>query len=153
MSNATEAPSAVSEPRRLGRFADFFIRLLKEKALGTFGGMIVLLLILVAIFADALAPYPFDEMHLRDRMTGSSCPVSSGEGSLLARSEKGEMTQDKNKENTNRLIYDFVEGNAPRLQLPEVRLCFVTTCDRPQICRILSRWPLRSRYVEATSVS
>ena len=34
--------------------------------------MIVLLLILVAIFADALAPYPFDEMHLRDRMTGSS---------------------------------------------------------------------------------
>ena len=31
-----------------------------------------MLLIVVAIFADALAPYPFDEMHLRDRMTGSS---------------------------------------------------------------------------------
>ena len=27
---------------------------------------------MVALFADALAPYPFDEMHLRDRMTGSS---------------------------------------------------------------------------------
>ncbi len=40
--------------------------------------MIVLLLILVALFADALAPYPFDEMHLRDRMTGSSAQYLLG---------------------------------------------------------------------------
>ena len=61
-----------NELRRRGRFAGFLIRLLKEQPLGTACGMIVLLLIFVAIFADALAPYPFDEMHLRDRMTGSS---------------------------------------------------------------------------------
>jgi peptide/nickel transport system permease protein len=61
-----------NEHRRRGRLADFLFRLLKEQPLGTACGMIVLLLILVAIFADALAPYPFDEMHLRDRMTGSS---------------------------------------------------------------------------------
>ena len=35
-------------------------------------GVIVLLLIFVAIFADALAPYPFYEMHLRDRFQGPS---------------------------------------------------------------------------------
>ncbi len=62
----------MNEPKRRGRLAAFLIRLLKEQPLGTACGMIVLLLILVAIFADALAPYPFKEMHLRDRMTGSS---------------------------------------------------------------------------------
>ncbi len=61
-----------NEPKRRGRLADFLFRLLKEQPLGTACGMIVLLLIVVALFADALAPYPFDEMHLRDRMTGSS---------------------------------------------------------------------------------
>ena len=34
--------------------------------------MIVLLLIVVALFADVLAPYPFSEMHLMDRLTGPS---------------------------------------------------------------------------------
>ncbi len=62
----------MNEPKRRGRLAAFLIRLLKEQPLGTACGMIVLLLILVALFADALAPYPFKEMHLRDRMTGSS---------------------------------------------------------------------------------
>ena len=62
----------MNEPKRRGRLAAFLIRLLKEQPLGTACGMIVLLLILVAIFADALAPYPYKEMHLRDRMTGSS---------------------------------------------------------------------------------
>ena len=62
----------MNEPKRRGRLAAFLIRLLKEQPLGTACGIIVLLLILVALFADALAPYPFKEMHLRDRMTGSS---------------------------------------------------------------------------------
>ena len=47
-----------SEPKRRGRFADFFIRLLKEKPLGMLGGVIILLLIGISLFADALAPYP-----------------------------------------------------------------------------------------------
>ena len=62
----------MNEPKRRGRLAAFLIRLLKEQPLGTACGMIVLLLILVALFADALAPYPYKEMHLRDRMSGSS---------------------------------------------------------------------------------
>ena len=67
-----------NEPKRRGRLAAFFIRLIEEQPLGTACGLIVLLLILVAIFADALAPYPFDEMHLRDRMTGSSAQYPLG---------------------------------------------------------------------------
>ncbi len=71
MNNTQETPSAVSEPKRRGRFVDFFSRLWKEKPLGTFCGMIVLLFILVALFADVLAPYGYMEIHMFD-MTGHS---------------------------------------------------------------------------------
>ncbi len=50
-------------PRRAG-LAYFLVRLWREKPLGTAGGVVVLGLILVAIFADVLAPYPFDEVNL-----------------------------------------------------------------------------------------
>ena len=72
MSNVTVIPSPVSEPKRRKGLADFFTRLWREKPLGTASGIIILLLILVAIFADALAPYPYDEINLVDRMQGSS---------------------------------------------------------------------------------
>ena len=67
-----ETPSAVSEPKRRNLLADFFIRLWREKPLGTFCGMIVLILIFVAIFADVLMPYPYDKIHLIDRLQGPS---------------------------------------------------------------------------------
>ena len=72
MSDATGMPSAVSEPKRRSRLADFFIRMVREKPLGTISGIIILILILVAILADVLAPYPYDEIHLVDRLQGSS---------------------------------------------------------------------------------
>ena len=78
MSDTTGIPSGVSEPKRRAGVADFFIRLVKEKPLGTACGMIVLLLILVTIFADVLAPYPYDEPHLIDRLTGSSAQYLLG---------------------------------------------------------------------------
>ena len=78
MSDATGIPSAVSEPKRRTRLADFFIRLVKEKPLGTASGIIILILIFVAIFADVLAPYPYDEMHLADIMKGPSAKYLLG---------------------------------------------------------------------------
>ena len=62
----------MSEPRRRSRLAHFFVRLLKEKPLGTICGIIILLLVLVSIFADALTPYPYDEIHIRERLRVSS---------------------------------------------------------------------------------
>ena len=47
MSDAIGIPSAVSEPKRRSRLADFFIRLVREKPLGTICGIIILILILV----------------------------------------------------------------------------------------------------------
>ena len=65
-----------------GRFADFFIRLWREKPLGMVCGIIILILILVAIFADVLAPYPIDERHLVDRLQGPSIQYLLGNDQL-----------------------------------------------------------------------
>ena len=51
---------------------DFLGRLWKRKPLGTACGIIILILILVSIFAEVLAPYAYDEPHLVDRLQGPS---------------------------------------------------------------------------------
>ena len=78
MSDAIGIPSAVSEPKRRSRLAEFFTRLVKDKPLGTVGGIIILIMIFVAIFADVLAPYPYRETHLVDRLTGPSAQYLLG---------------------------------------------------------------------------
>ncbi len=78
----SENPSPIREPKRRSRSADFFIRLLKEKPLGTVCGMIVLLLILVAIFADVLAPYGYMKVHPADMLQGSSARYLLGTDQL-----------------------------------------------------------------------
>ena len=78
MSNVTGIPSPVSEPKRRTGLADFFIRLVKEKPLGTACGIIILILIFVAIFADVLAPYPYIEIHLADRLQAPSAQYLLG---------------------------------------------------------------------------
>ena len=55
-----------------GQFADFFGRWWREKPLGIASGIVILILIVVAIFADVLAPYGSMELHLADRLQGSS---------------------------------------------------------------------------------
>jgi len=46
---------------RKHRFVEFWVRLVREKPLGTFGGLITLLLLLTALLCDFIAPYGFDE--------------------------------------------------------------------------------------------
>ena len=72
MSDATGMPSAETAPKRRSWLAAFLTRLVKEKPLGTASGIIILIWILIAIFADALTPYPPFEMNLADRLQGSS---------------------------------------------------------------------------------
>ena len=58
--------------KRRNATADFFIRLVKEKPLGTVGLVIVLVLLIAGIFSDWLAPYGFNEIILRHRLDGPS---------------------------------------------------------------------------------
>ena len=82
MSDAIGIPSAEIAPKRRSRLADSFIRLVREKPLGTASGIIILILILVSIFADALAPYPYWEVHPVDRLQGSSARYLLGTDGL-----------------------------------------------------------------------
>ncbi len=52
--------------------ANLLVRMVKEQPLGTLGGIVILLLVLVSIFANVLAPYSYSEVHLADRLTGPS---------------------------------------------------------------------------------
>ena len=78
MSDAIGIPSVEIAPKRRSRLADFSIRLVREKPLGTASGIIVLILIFVAIFADVLAPYGYMEIHLADRLQGASAQYLLG---------------------------------------------------------------------------
>ena len=82
MNDTTDIQSSIIAPKRLSRLADFFTRLVREKPLGTACGIIILILVLVAIFVDALAPYPYYEMHMADRLTGSSAQYLLGTDQL-----------------------------------------------------------------------
>ncbi len=71
----TGYPDATNIPRERARRSpavDFFIRLVREKPLGTVGGIIVLILLLTAVFADWIAPYPARELHMGDALLGPS---------------------------------------------------------------------------------
>jgi len=60
---ADSSSERVAERKRHSFFVNFFIRLLKEKPLGTFGLVITLLLLFTGIFADFIAPYGVNEMY------------------------------------------------------------------------------------------
>jgi len=78
MSDTTAIMPATKKPGGLGKLTDFFTRMVREKPLGTVCGIIVVLLVFVGIFADALAPFPYDETHLEDRMQGPSTQYLMG---------------------------------------------------------------------------
>ena len=78
MNDTTDIQFSIVAPKRRSWLADFFIRLVREKPLGTISGIIILILIFVAIFAAVLAPYPYKEMHLVDRLTGPSAQYLLG---------------------------------------------------------------------------
>ena len=61
----TTAPAA---PARRSPLSNFFYRLVREQPLGLIGGLIVLLLLLVGIFANQLAQYGENEIDLYARL-------------------------------------------------------------------------------------
>jgi len=82
MNQAIDIPVQVAETKRRGAFADFFIRLWREKPLGAFGLAIVLILLFAGIFADFLAPYDMAEIHLFDRLAPASSKYLLGTDQL-----------------------------------------------------------------------
>jgi peptide/nickel transport system permease protein len=59
-------------PKRRPWWWTFLVRLFREKPLGAIGGVIVLVIGLLAIFADFIAPYGFQEQNLHEARQGYS---------------------------------------------------------------------------------
>ncbi len=83
MSESTnKAPVTEGKTKHHFWLTDVFIRLVKEKPLGTFGLALVLLLLFTGTFADFLAPYPYQEQHLADRLQGPQAKYLLGTDQL-----------------------------------------------------------------------
>ena len=72
--------TAPRAPRAPGQsfLRDLLRRLIRERPVGAVSGVIVLLLCLVAIFADVLAPFHFMDMTMVDRLQGPSSTYPLG---------------------------------------------------------------------------
>ena len=75
-----QAPIAVRKTRR--PLTAFFLRLVREKPLGTFGAVSVLLLFIVGISADLIAPHGFNEIYVAPPLTAPSPEVLLGSDNL-----------------------------------------------------------------------
>ncbi len=79
---ADSSSGGVTERKRHSWLVNFFIRLVREKPLGTVGLVITLLLLFVGIFADFLAPYGMNEQFLTDRLAAPSARFWLGTDNL-----------------------------------------------------------------------
>ena len=79
---ADSSSGRVAERKRHSFLVEAGIRLVKEKPLGTAGGVVTLLLLLVAIFADFLAPYGMNELHPADSLAPPSAQFWFGTDNL-----------------------------------------------------------------------
>ena len=79
---ADSSSGRVAETKRHSFLVGFWIRLVKEKPLGIVGGIITLLLLLTGIFADFIAPYGVNEIHMGDFLAPPSARFWLGTDSL-----------------------------------------------------------------------
>jgi peptide/nickel transport system permease protein len=69
MNQTAEVATVTGENiRKSSALGTFLKRLVKEKPLGTVGGILVLILLLAGIFADVIAPYEYADVHPVDRL-------------------------------------------------------------------------------------
>jgi len=68
--------------KRRSALADFTMRLIREKPVGTFGAIITLLLLFAGIFADFIAPYGMNEVHPADSLAAPSAQYLLGTDNL-----------------------------------------------------------------------
>ena len=93
----SEPPTGVAAEaqatKRRAPVAAFFVRLLREQPLGAIGGLIVLALIFITIFAERLTPYEYDIGRVQDRLLAPSAehPLGTDHAGrdVLARIMKG----------------------------------------------------------------
>ncbi len=72
----------IEDGKKRSPVADILTRFVREKPLGTVGAVLVLLLLLTGIFAEFLAPYRMNEIHLLDSLRPPSANYILGTDNL-----------------------------------------------------------------------
>jgi len=81
--STTEATTeAIVEEKKRGALVNFFVRLVREKPMGTFGGVITLIFLVSAIFGDFLAPYGMNEIGVAPTLAPPSVDHLMGSDQL-----------------------------------------------------------------------
>jgi peptide/nickel transport system permease protein len=80
--SVAERSRRAAETKRHSWLVGFVIRLVREKPLGTVGGVITLLLLLTGVFADFLAPYGMNETHPVETLVAPSARFWLGTDNL-----------------------------------------------------------------------
>lgn len=79
---AEKLSEGITEKPRRSKLTELFIRMVKEKPLGTLGAVITLLLLLTGIFANYLAPYGMNAIHPTHALEGPSSQFLLGTDNL-----------------------------------------------------------------------
>lgn len=66
------APVVPKKPKDRNKFVDFFVRLFKERKLGAASFIVCIMLLLIAIFADFIAPFGPNDINPIDRLQAPS---------------------------------------------------------------------------------
>jgi len=74
--------TAAARRSRRSAAVGFLVRLAREKPLGLVGGIVVLILLLLGIFADVLAPYGYNDINLKQRFVAPSAEYPLGTDNL-----------------------------------------------------------------------
>ena len=82
MAAESAAPRSDAVLHKRSFVRDLLVRLFRERPLGAWSGVVVFALCVVALFADVLAPFPFSEIHLIDRLSGSTTTYLLGTDQL-----------------------------------------------------------------------
>ncbi len=79
---AESAPIKTAPRPRRGPFADFMVRLFREKPLGAAGAVICVVFLFCGLFADVLAPYGFNQISPLNRLKPPSLQFPFGTDNL-----------------------------------------------------------------------
>ncbi len=72
MASESTVLKEISRPVDLTRWAKGLLRFARQKPLGTFGAVVILIFLLAAAFADVVAPYRFDDFDIPGRFSAPS---------------------------------------------------------------------------------
>jgi peptide/nickel transport system permease protein len=101
MSIAGEQVSALARSereRRLPWYLDVWGRLVREKPMGTVGGVLVLVLVIVAVTAPWISTYPYERVHLADTLVGPGAAGTDGPSYILG-------TDNLGRDQYSRIVY------------------------------------------------